>query len=233
MKTDRQDKKTGRKTAVRKPKILPIIKNDPWLEPYADAINGRHDDYLRKLAELTVNCKSLNDFANAHKYFGLHREGRGWVFREWAPNATAITLVGDFSGWETKPEFGLKKNDGGVWELKLPAKAMQHGQLYKMVVEWPGGKGERIPAYATRVVQDPQTHIFSAQIWAPENGYQWEHDHFVPDTRPLLIYECHIGMAQENEGVGTYEEFRTAILPRIAADGYNAIQIMAIQEHPY
>ena len=233
MKTNNQNKKTGRKPAARKPRILPIIKNDPWLEPYTDAINGRHQDYIRKLADLTVNCKSLTDFANAHKYFGLHRDGKEWIFREWAPNASAITLVGDFSNWEQRPEFGLKKLDGGVWEIRIPAKAVSHGQLYKMIVEWPGGKAERIPAYANRVVQDPNTKIFSAQVWEPATAYKWEHDKFTPDTKPLLIYECHIGMAQEREGVGTYEEFRTEILPRIAADGYNAIQIMAIQEHPY
>ncbi|MDE5643709.1 MAG: 1,4-alpha-glucan-branching enzyme, partial [Muribaculaceae bacterium] len=233
MKSDNQDKKPARRATTRKPRVLPILKNDPWLEPYADAINGRHLDYTRKLADLTSNCDSLSDFANAHKFFGLHRDRRGWIFREWAPNATAITLVGDFSGWEQLPEYGLKKTDNGVWEIRLPAKALRHGQLYKMVVEWPGGKGERIPAYATRVVQDPDTHIFSAQIWNPKEQYQWQNDKFSPDTRPLLIYECHIGMAQEKEGVGSYDEFRTQILPRIAADGYNAIQIMAIQEHPY
>lgn len=54
MKTDNQNKKTGRKPAARKPRILPIIKNDPWLEPYTDAINGRHQDYIRKLGSLTV-----------------------------------------------------------------------------------------------------------------------------------------------------------------------------------
>ena len=102
-----------------------------------------------------------------------------------------------------------------------------------MIVSWPGGSGERIPAYATRVVQDEKTAIFSAQVWHPDSAYEWQHDNFVPDTKPLLIYECHIGMAQEREGVGTYDEFRELVLPRIAADGYNAIQIMAIQEHPY
>ncbi|MDE6684121.1 MAG: 1,4-alpha-glucan-branching enzyme, partial [Duncaniella sp.] len=119
-----------------------------------------------------------------------------------------------------------------VWELKLKPDAIHHGDLYKMIVTWDGGSGERIPAYATRVVQDENTHVFSAQVWAPE-PYKWKVKRFRPDTRPLLIYECHIGMAQEKEGIGTYTEFRDLVLPRIAADGYNAIQIMAIQEHPY
>ena len=215
-------------------KKLAIYKNDPWLEPYAPAIGGRHQDVLRKEAELTSACGNLNDFANAHKYFGLHRVSPrgGWVFREWAPNATAITLIGDFSDWKVLPEYALKPIGNGVWELKLPAKALRHGQFYKMRVQWPGGGGDRTPAYADRVVQDPDTKIFSAQVWTPA-PYKWKVEKFTPDVSPLLIYECHVGMAQEESKVGSYVEFRDKILPRIAADGYNAIQLMAIQEHPY
>ncbi|MCI9607249.1 MAG: 1,4-alpha-glucan-branching enzyme [Muribaculaceae bacterium] len=216
-------------------KTLNLIKNDPWLEPYAEAIIGRHEDALRKEKELTAASGSLDNFANAHNYFGLHRnDDGGWVFREWAPNATEVTLIGDFSDWKELAKYTLTRlPDSGVWEINLPADALRHGQFYKMLVRWPGGEGERIPAYATRVVQDENTHLFSAQVWAPEQQYKWNVAKFKPDTKPLLIYECHIGMAQEREGVGTYTEFRDLILPRIHADGYNAIQIMAIQEHPY
>ncbi len=214
-------------------KTLAIIKNDPWLKPYAEAIEGRHNDALKKEAELTRECGSLVELANAHEYYGLHRTRDGWTFREWAPNATAITLIGDFSDWQQQEAFSLTRRAGGVWEGNFPADAIKHGQFYKMLVTWPGGQGERIPAYATRVVQDPETHLFSAQVWNPDKAYRWKVKTFKPDVSPLLIYECHIGMAQEREGVGTYEEFRKNILPRIAADGYNAIQIMAIQEHPY
>lgn len=214
---------------------LTLIKNDPWLEPYAGAIEGRHQDALNKERELTQASGSLDAFANAHNYFGMHRTPRGaWVVREWAPNATAITLIGDMTGWKPAKKYAFKRVEGsdGVWELKLPGAALTHGQLYKLLVEWDGGSGERIPAYARRVVQDEATKVFSAQVWAPE-PYKWKANNFKPDTRPLMIYECHIGMAQEREGVGTYTEFRDNILPRIHKDGYNAIQIMAIQEHPY
>ncbi len=215
-------------------KTLNLIKNDPWLAPFAPAILGRYEDAVKKEAELTGESGSLDDFANAHNYFGLHRtEDGGWVFREWAPNATEVTLIGDFSDWKEQVRYTLTRlPDNGVWELKLPAEALHHGQYYKMIVRWKGGEGERIPAYATRVVQDENTHLFSAQVWSPE-PYRWKVKRFKPDTKPLLIYECHIGMAQEREGVGTYVEFRDLVLPRIHADGYNAIQIMAIQEHPY
>lgn len=217
-------------------KDLKIIKHDPWLEPFKGAIEGRHNDVINKERELTQACGSLTEFANAHEYFGLHRTLRGgWVFREWAPGATAITLVGDFSNWKPMKKFELRRLPGsdGVWETRLRPSDIHHGQHYKMIVEWPGGSGERIPAYARHVVQDENTKLFSAQVWAPEHPYEWKIEKFEPDTRPLMIYECHIGMAQQREGVGTYREFRENVLPRIAADGYNAIQIMAIQEHPY
>jgi 1,4-alpha-glucan branching enzyme len=215
-------------------KSLKLIKNDPWLEPYRKAIEGRYDYFLRKEKELTQNGKiSLVDFASGHFYFGLHPTKNGWVFREWAPGATTIYLVGDFNQWQEKEAYRLNKFENGTFELHLPADALHHQDLYKLSVHWEGGEGERIPAWTRRVVQDEKTHIFSAQVWHPENPYQFKIKSFVPNTAPLLIYECHIGMATPEERVGSYREFTQYTLPRIQADGYNAIQIMAIQEHPY
>ena len=231
---------TEKNTPRPRRRQLALIKNDPWLQPYAEAIHGRHLDAINKEIYLLggrprKGVRSLSDFANAHRYFGLHHDpvAHRWIFREWAPNATAIHLIGDFSDWKEDDRFSLSRLDNGVWEISLPDAAILPGQKYKMLVRWDGGSGERIPAYATRVVQDPVTHIFSAEVVDDSIPYNWETEEFVPDTRPLLIYECHIGMAQEKEAIGTYTEFRDLILPRIAADGYNAIQIMAIQEHPY
>lgn len=219
---------------AKKTSHLKIVKNDEWLEPYEGAIQGRHYHAERKIQELTNGTGRLSDFATGYLFFGLHRAGRNWVFREWAPNATKIFLVGDFNDWTETPDYELKPvGDAGNWEISLPAKALKHGQLYKLRVYWKGGNGERIPSYATRVVQDEVTKIFSAQVWAPSKLYAFKHTDFKPNRSPLLIYECHIGMGQDAERVGTYNEFRENILPRIIADGYNCIQIMAVQEHPY
>ncbi len=217
--------------------MLKLIKNDPWLEPYAPAIEGRYAYFEERLKALTENgSRRLSDFANGHLWYGLHRttEG-GWVFREWAPNATAIWLLGDFNNWQKNDAYRLQRlNEHGDWELTMPDDALCHGQHYKMLVEWNGGWGERIPAYAGRVVQDAATAIFSAQVWDPlVVSYKWRKKTFRPQRDPLLIYECHIGMAQDEERVGTYNEFRERVLPRVARAGYNCIQIMAIQEHPY
>ena len=229
-----KSKKTQAKNSESKVKHIGLVKNDAYLEPYEEAIKGRHDHALWKRNSLTNNGKTkLTDFANGHKYYGLHKAKRGWVFREWAPNATAIYLVGDFNGWTESERYSAKRIDeAGNWELKLSEKAVKHGDLFKMHVYWDGGMGERIPAWATRVVQDEETKIFSAQVWNPE-PYEWKKTKFKANKSPLLIYECHIGMAQDAEKVGTYNEFRENVLPRIKKDGYNCIQIMAIQEHPY
>ncbi|MDR0547791.1 MAG: alpha amylase C-terminal domain-containing protein [Dysgonamonadaceae bacterium] len=215
-------------------KQLGLIKNDPWLEPFRQAIEGRYNYFIQKEKALTNNGKmSLSDFASGHLYFGLHAEPDGWVFREWAPYATGIFLIGDFNNWQERPEYQLQRLENGIWEIRLPENALHHGDFYKLKVHWPGGSGERIPAWTTRAVQDEKNYIFSAQVWQPENPYQFKTEKFKPNISPLLIYECHIGMATNEERVGSYKEFTQNILPRVKRDGYNAIQIMAIQEHPY
>lgn len=214
-----------------KSKTLKIIKNDPWLEPYRQAIEGRYNYALSREKSLTKGG-SLSEFANGHLFFGLHKHPDGWTFREWAPNADSIYLIGEFNQWERRPEYALEKKEHGVWEIHLAADCLKHGDLYKMYVSWPGGSGERIPAWTRRVVQDPVSLIFSAQVWEPANPYRFKHK-VKPPSQPLFIYECHIGMATEEERIGTYDEFRRLVLPRIVDNGYNAIQIMAIQEHPY
>jgi len=227
-------KKTAKKVAEQ-PKHIGVVAHDSWLEPFEDAIRGRHDHALWKIGQLTRNGKkSLTEFASGHLYYGLHKTDKGWVFREWAPNATDIFLIGDFNGWQENKKYQLKRIKGtGNWEIKLPEKAMKHGDLFKMKVHWNGGEGERIPAWAQRVVQDDNTKIFSAQVWNPEKPYVFKRKKFKPSVSPLLIYECHIGMGEDAEKVGTYKEFKDNVLPRVIEDGYNAIQIMAIQEHPY
>ena len=220
--------------AAPKVKHIGLVKNDPWLEPFEPAIAGRHQHVVDKLAQLTNGGKNtLSDFASGYLYFGLHKAPRGWVLREWAPNATEIYVIGQFNDWKEDEAYKMTRIDNGNWEIKLKTNQMHHGDLYKLKVKWQGGEGERIPSYATRVVQDENTKIFSAQVWAPAKPYEFKKKNFKPKTDPLLIYECHIGMAQDAEKVGTYIEFKDNILPRIKKDGYNAIQVMAIAEHPY
>ena len=231
-----QDKITAAKRAEDNAQLMGIVKNDSYLVPFNEAICGRHNHAVERIKELTFEGKqTLSDFANGYNYYGLHKTNGKWIFREWVPNATNLYLIGDFNNWERSREYQCKRIEGtaGDWELILDEDKIHHGDLFKMYVFWNGGEGERIPAWAQRVVQDEGTKIFSAQVWFPEEEYQWKHKTFKPNRAPLLIYECHIGMGQDAEKVGTYIEFRKNVLPRIVDEGYNAIQIMAIQEHPY
>jgi 1,4-alpha-glucan branching enzyme len=207
--------------------------SDPWLKPFTHVIDKRIGKCLLKEKQLTGN-KSLSDFALGHHYYGLHRNNDSWIFREWAPNATAIFITGIFSGWKENDTFLMKRiNTYGDWEIILPSEALKHGDLYKLSVHWKEGQGERIPSYATRLVQDDETKIFSAQVWHPEEEYHWTINDFkITDTAPV-IYEAHVGMATPSEKVGTYREFTRNILPVIIKGGYNTIQLMAIQEHPF
>ena len=213
---------------------MTFLLRDPLLRPFAPVLRKRHEKIKSMERRLTRGCMELADFASGHEYFGLHRDGSDWVFREWAPYATAIFLIGDFNGWRTVPEFALRRiSETGNWELRLPGTKLSHGQLYKLSVHWPGGHGERIPAYVRRAVQDPHTKLFAAQVWHPGTVYHWRKERFSPRREAPMIYEAHVGMAQTEEKIGTYEEFREKILPRVVDAGYNTLQLMGIQEHPY
>jgi len=178
------------------------------------------------------DAKCLADACNSHLYYGLHRNNTEWVLREWAPNATAIFLLCDSNDWQKNNHYSFTKLNDQDWELRLPANILHHEMLYKLLVEWEGGSGERIPSHTTRAVQDDYTKVFSAQVWCPDHPYHWQHPRPKAAPHPL-IYEAHIGMSTEHQRVSTFVEFRLYVLPRIAALGYNTIQLMAIQEHPY
>ena len=230
------------------------LLDDGYLKPFEAAIRGRAQRAANRAAELTGGKQSISDWANAHNYFGLRKvkvegEGEQWCFREWAPHATSMWLVGDFNGWKIDPDFEVFRIEGtDVWERRIPADRIRHGDHYHLEMRWEGGHGERIPAYARYVTQDERTKLFSACVWAPEKPYAWRHKEVKvggegedrnstvqPSTFNLqpLIYEAHVGMASEDPRVATYAEFRDNMLPRIKKAGYNTVQLMAVMEHPY
>lgn len=190
------------------------------------------EKYISQKSNEVLGDSSLEDFALGYRHFGLHKTDDGWVFREWAPNATRIYLVGDFSDWKELIEFELKPAGNGQWATQIPTSRLKHGHKYKLRIYWPGGDGWRIPSYATRVVQDETTHDFSAEIWSPTKSHPWKHQSPESPVIPL-IYEAHVGMSSEKEEVASFDYFTKNVLPRIKKSGYNTVQLMAIQEHPY
>lgn len=209
------------------------VKSDSMLSSFESIIKNRFENRYKKKLDLEKNHQSLYNFASAHTYFGLHYENSRWVIREWAPFATKIFFIGDVTGWQEKKEFQLTRiSDDGIWFVEISDTVLRHGDLFRIRIHWKYGHGDRIPAYARRVVQDPITQIFNAQVWYPESPYRWKSS-IVSNKSSPLIYESHVGMAQDVEKVGSFREFIDNVIPRIVKSGYNILQLMAIPEHPY
>ena len=224
----------------RRPASLALVKNDPWLAPFEPVLRARQARLQARLTEIEQHHGSLLHYATVHQQLGLNHDAArgGWVYREWAPAAHALSLIGDFNGWDRQAN-PLRKLDFGVWEVFLPDAEydarLRHGSRYKVHVITEAGGKDRLPATLRRAVQDDETKDFAGQIWRPETPFVWTDQQFRPATAVAepLIYEAHVGMATEDERVGTYREFAENVLPRIAAGGYNTVQLMAVQEHPY
>lgn len=205
---------------------------DPWLKPYAIQLDKRLK-HVERYADRILDGALVTDFARGHEHFGLHQTHDGWVMREWAPGATKIFAVGEFSSWTDMDKYAFMKTADGQWELRLPKSALHHRAHYKLHVYWDGGDGYRVPAWARYVVQDPDTKLFDAVVWQPRTPYSWRDATFTPAAEPLLVYEAHVGMSGEDEAVSTYRQFAKRIIPRIKKAGYNTLQLMAVAEHPY
>ncbi len=215
-----------------------LVSKDPWLEPVTNLVVDRINRFYNRLKGIENTYGSITSFSDSYKYLGINFDNvaNGWYYREWAPEAYNLYLAGDFNNWNLK-SHPLTRLDYGIWEIFLDYNTYKdsfvHGSKIKVWVEAANGFLPRIPSYITRVLQDEDTKNYSGQLWF--GTYKWDYptnEHQLPQ-QSLLIYECHVGMAQEKEGIGTYREFADHVLPWVKELGYNAIQVMAIQEHPY
>ncbi|QSE99162.1 alpha amylase C-terminal domain-containing protein [Fulvivirga lutea] len=216
--------------------MLQLVEDDPWLQPYEANLQTRLDYFLQRTAEIDKNYGSIQNYALRHKELGFNydKKLKGWHYREWAPAAKSLSLIGDFNKWDAS-KHPLSNVGNGIWELFISEKdGLKHLSQVKVKVESDHGFADKIPAYTKYAVQNPETHDFTACLWHPAEEFQWTDQKFnLKKIGAPLIYECHTGMAQEKEGVGTYAEFEKEVLPRVKALGYNCIQLMAVAEHPY
>ncbi|NLG25251.1 MAG: 1,4-alpha-glucan-branching enzyme [Clostridiales bacterium] len=209
-----------------------MVAIDPWLAPYAAAIDGRVSRYRLAADALRGNAARLADMANGHLYYGVHPMEGGWVCREKAPGVDAMHLIGDFNGWD-RASHPMRPVGNGDWEIELAGEgALTEGGRLLLQLTRGGQTFDRVPAYIRQARQDPATRQYHG-IVPPRAPYQWRHAGRRTPPRPLYIYEAHVGMAQEQPGVGSFRAFAERVLPRVKKAGYNAIQLMAIQEHAY
>jgi 1,4-alpha-glucan branching enzyme len=214
-------------------RLVRFLATDAFLKPHEAVIERRIARIVETARRLTGRDTRLDEFALGHDYFGLHFSEGQWILREWAPKARSIHLLGDLNNWQPCPDLALQCINGqGVWEIRLAGERLHHGDLYRLHVVCEKGTGDRIPAWTRRVVQDPHTQIFNAQVWRPATPYAWRVPDFrVPTSRPDLR-----GAYRHGPGGAARRHLRRIhanILPRVKSAGYNTLQIMAIPEHPY
>ncbi|MBS0196394.1 MAG: alpha amylase C-terminal domain-containing protein [Planctomycetes bacterium] len=215
-----------------------LITHDPWLEPYAPALRQRYRRFQELLERINHDESSLTAFASGHERLGFTRglkDGEPGVwYREWAPGATGMFLVGDFNEWNRYSHL-MNRDEHGVFSLFLPdrqyVRTLRHESRVKCHVVTPTADSDRIPAYIRRVVFDADGTNAAGQLWMPP-PFRWRHPRPAAPRSPR-IYEAHVGMSMEEGRIGTFREFERIVLPRIASAGYNTIQLMAVQEHPY
>ena len=124
---------------------LKILEIDPWLKPYEKDLKLRMDRYEKVRRELLGVTGRFADFANGHHFFGFHRDENGWVYREWAPAADGLFLIGDFNNWD-RTTHPMEEIGGGLWEIRLPGKdTLLHGSRVKVHVTRRGTGMDRIP----------------------------------------------------------------------------------------
>lgn len=166
-----------------------ILELNPQLEPFSGDIDLRMHLYRSTKKHILSEGQSLNDFANAHLYFGFHHVDGGWYYREWAPSAYQLYLEGDFNGWN-QTSHPLTNLGNGSWELYLPGdNALWDGCKVKTVVDANLTRTEHIPLYARRVVQNKQTITFECEVVDDRKTFPWTDKDFVGEDE-LYIYEA-------------------------------------------
>ncbi|XP_066247178.1 1,4-alpha-glucan-branching enzyme [Euwallacea similis] len=227
---------------VEVPNIQALLDRDPYLKPYEAEIRRRYGVFKDYLEIIDTNGGGLDSFTQAYKYYGMHvQPDNSIICREWAPKAQALFLTGQFNDWD-RSSHPYKQLDFGKWELVLPptpqgTPLISHLEEVKIVVlTQDNRKEDRLSPYAPYVVEPPkeQGTIYKQLFYNPPENERYIFKNKNPDRpKSLRIYECHVGIATQELGIGTYDNFTDNILPRIVKQGYNVIQVMAIMEHAY
>ncbi|KAK9129251.1 hypothetical protein Sjap_009738 [Stephania japonica] len=219
---------------------LGILSLDPGFKAFEDHLRHRFRRYLEQKRLIETYEGSLEEFAQGYLKFGFNKEQDGIVYREWAPAALEAQLIGDFNGWDGS-NYQMEKNQYGVWTIKIPDQdgepAIPNNSRVKF--RFKHGNGiwvDRIPAWIKYATVD--STVFAAPYdgvyWDPPPSERYTFKHArPPKPESPRIYEAHIGMSSTEPCVNSYREFADDILPRIKANNYNTVQLMAIMEHSY
>ena len=150
-------------------KKLALLNDDPWLEPFESDIEARLIRLKGVLNTLEKSSKSLYDFAGQHHFLGVQYDSKlkAYTYREWAPGAFELYLIGDFNNWD-RTTHPLSKTKDGVWEIILPESEYKgtflHESKIKVHIVGKNGRHDRIPAYIKRVVQNKNNSLIISPL---------------------------------------------------------------------
>ncbi|CVK96535.1 hypothetical protein LB506_009419 [Fusarium annulatum] len=217
-----------------------VVKLDPWLEPFSEALRRRFSKTQDWIKTINDTEGGLEKFSRGAEKFGFNVDAdNNIIYREWAPNATAAFLIGDFNSWD-RNAHPMAKNDFGVFEITISAQggqpAIPHLSKVKISLNLPNGEHvDRLPAWIKYVTQDLSVSpAYDAHFWNPPASETYKFKNARPKKpASVRVYEAHVGISSPDQRVATYKEFTKNMLPRIKNLGYNVIQLMAVMEHAY
>ena len=209
-------------------------------------VTERHDPYAFPLllTDFDLHLLAEGRHYRAYEVMGAHPtvlDGVSGVrFAVWAPNATRVSVVGDFNGWDGRRHAMRSRGQTGIWELFIPELA--EGATYKYEIrsrEYPAPFLKADP-YAFAAELRPKT----ASVVRSLEGYVWGDGEWMTaratrDTlsAPVSIYEVHVGswmrVPEEGDRWLSYRELTAKLIPYVKDMGYTHVELMPVTEHPF
>ena len=184
--------------------------------------------------ELHLHAEGTNH--ESYRTLGAHVVDDGVRFAVWAPNATFVSVIGDFNSWD-HASHPLHPTDAGIWQLFIPK--LGPGTHYKYCVRSSDGtEQEKSDPYAFFAEVPPRT---ASIVWNLDN-YAWADTHWMQERAaknwlrlPVSVYEVHLESwmrGPENVWL-TYRELADKLVAYCAHMGYTHVELMPIMEHPF
>ncbi len=204
-----------------------------YIDPYAfGPALGPLDDYLAREG----THRELYRRLGAH--LTRHEDVDGVLFAVWAPNATRVSVVGEFNRWDGRRSQMRRRFDSGLWEIFIPE--LTAGAIYKF--ELLGPDGALLPLKADPFGFEAELRPSTASVVADSSDFAWTDAEYMarrregePRRKPMSIYEAHLGSWRRGEGGRflTYDELADQLIPYVAGMGYTHIELLPVSEHPF
>jgi 1,4-alpha-glucan branching enzyme len=220
-----------------KPQYRLEVQRPRGVSSYRDAyafgpMLGPLDDHLLREGTHRELYKRLGAQITTH-------EGEGGVsFAVWAPNASRVSVVGDFNDWDGRRCQMRKRYDSGIWEIFIPH--LEAGTVYKYEVVSAGG--ELQPLKADPFGFEAELRPSTATLVAYTNDFAWTDETWMQTRgdgqwrrKPMSVYECQLASWRHGEGGRwlTYDELADQLIPYVRDLGYTHIELLPVTEYPF